>query len=87
MDSAEYIQNEKIKFEIPDYIINAIIFIFSDSNYDSCIEKILTIYSSNNDINFDDLISKKVVIDDKFINYLIDRYEEINKHDTTEIIN
>ena len=86
MDLSEYIQNEKVEFKIPDYIIDAIIFIFSDSNYDSCLKRLLMSYSFNNDINFDDLISKRVIIDDKFINYLIDRYEEINKDDTTEVI-
>ena len=86
MDLAEYIQKEKVKFKIPDYIIDAIIFIFSDSNYDNCIQRLLKIYSSNNDINFDDLISKKIIIDDKFINFLIDRYEEIRKNDITEVI-
>ena len=86
MDLAEYIQKEKVEVKIPDYIIDAIIFIFSDSNYDNCIQRLLKIYSSNNDINFDDLISKKIVINDKFINFLIDRYEEIRKNDTTEVI-
>ena len=86
MDLAEYIQKEKVEVKIPDYIIDAIIFIFSDSNYDNCIQRLLKIYSSNNDINFDDLISKKIVINDKFINFLIDRYEEIRKNDITEVI-
>ncbi len=86
MDLAEYIQKEKVEFKIPDYIIDAIIFMFSDSNYDSCIKKILTGYSSSNDINFEDLINKKIETNDKFINFLINRYEEIKKDDITEVI-
>lgn len=86
MDLAEYIQKEKVEFIIPEYIINAITFIFSDPCYDNCIERLLRIYASNNSINFDNLISKKIIIDDKFINYLIGRYEEIKKDGTTEVI-
>ena len=36
-------------------------------------------YSSSNDINFEDLINKKIETNDKFINFLINRYEEIKK--------
>lgn len=86
MDLSEYIQKEKVKFKIPDYIIDAIIFIFSDSNYDNCIQRLLKSYSASNEINFDDLISKKIIINDKFINFLIDRYERIRNNDTTEVI-
>ena len=86
MDLAEYIQREKVEFKIPDYIIDAIIFMFSDSNYDSCIKKLLTGYSSSNDINFEYLINKKIESNDKFINFLINRYEEIKKDDITATI-
>lgn len=87
MDLAEYIQKENVNFKIPDYIIDAIIFMLSDSNYDSCIERLLIDYSSNNDIFFADLIDKKVIVNDKFINFLINRYKEIKKDGITEIIN
>ena len=86
MDLAEYLQKEKVEFKIPDYIIDAIIFMLSDSNYDSCIKKLLTGYSSSNDINFEDLINKKIETNDKLINFLINRYEEIKKDDITEAI-
>lgn len=86
MDLAEYLQKEKVEFKIPDYIIDAIIFMLSDSNYDSCIKRLLTGYSSSNDINFEDLINKKIETNDKFINFLISRYEEIKKDDITEAI-
>ena len=87
MDLAEYIQKERVEFKIPDYIINAIIFMLSDSNYDSCIKKLLIYYSSSNNINFEDLINKKTETNDEFINFLISRYEEIKKDDITETIN
>ena len=58
----------------------------SDSNYDSCIKRLLTGYSSSNDINFEDLINKKIETNDKFINFLINKYEEIKKDDITEAI-
>lgn len=86
MDLAEYLQKEKVEFKIPDYIIDAIIFMLSDSNYDSCIKRLLTGYSSSNDINFEDLINKKIETNDKFINFLINKYEEIKKDDITEAI-
>lgn len=87
MDLAEYIQKEKDDFKIPDYIIDAIIFMVSESSYDSCIKATLLYYSSNNGIKFEDLINKKIEINDKFINFLISRYEEIKKDDIAEIIN
>lgn len=87
MDLAEYIQKEKDDFKIPDYIIDAIIFMFSESNYDSCVEIILQYYASNNDIKFEYLVNKKIEINDKFIKFLISRYGEIEKDDITEFIN
>lgn len=86
MDLAEYMQKEKVDFKVPDYIIDAIIFMLSNSNYDNCIKRLLTDYSSSNDINFEDLINKKIETNDKFINFLINRYEEIKKDDITEAI-
>ena len=86
MDVTEYIQKEKIDIIIPEYIIDALIHLFDDEQYYNAIKKILETYSYNNNIEFNDLIEKRTEKIDKFMEFLIERYKEINEDDITKTV-